>query len=297
MSLHKTLTHPMSTIQNLALGMKPNTSQRTNCPYCRSKEQSFSITRIDEGAVYLCFRASCSKRGFVRLAPGNQGLVPGADSVRRPSVFGGTVAPLSTAQRQYLLKKFPWLNLVDLDKEQIALGVEHQELVIPLIHPCTHGRVGTMTRYYEDMPRTTETWIKPSTKTRIFWEGPAVDNLAARACMPLTSKKLHPTTHIVAVVEDFWSAMRLGRYIPTIPLLGTNITLATITCVAGDDLLICLDGDATNKAIDLANKYSALFNSVRVVSLKGLPDIKDMQEKDLDPLVVSMLGHQPDLSA
>ena len=103
--------------------------------------------------------------------------------------------------------------------------------------------------------------------------------------MPFTDHAAEPT---VVLVEDYFSALRLCQTHKAVPLLGTSLSLGVLNCVRGLRVLFCLDTGATQRAIQLANKYSILFQSTLVVSLEDKPDIKDMDETEYQQLLTQL---------
>jgi len=91
----------------------------------------------------------------------------------------------------------------------------------------------------------------------------------------------------VVLVEDIISAIKGARYVPTVAILGTNISVADISFLAGmfDSCSLCLDSDAVRHSIELAKRYSLLFKKPTQV-IKLDKDIKDMDDNDIKKLLI-----------
>ena len=230
----------------------------------------------------------------MRLTPINHGLTHhSSETVAEkisPKTYEGDHTALTTPQRRWLIQKFPWLSLAAIRINQFMFSEKYQELLIPLYHPCLRVQVGTLLRFYEQMPKTTtDTAQIAKQKSYTYWEQAAAENYSARVCMPLSSLKLAVAPIRVAVVEDYMSAVRLGQYMPTIPLLGTNLNIGVLTCLSGNDTVFCLDGDATAKSVALTQKYGLLFRSAMTIDLGDGADIKDMGDEEFSSFLIAKL--------
>jgi len=84
----------------------------------------------------------------------------------------------------------------------------------------------------------------------------------------------------VILVEDMVSALKASRFYPTAALLGTFINPSMLLEILGqsDNVVICLDKDATQKAYDYAEQF-ACYGNFRTVPLSK--DVKDMNKEEL----------------
>lgn len=92
----------------------------------------------------------------------------------------------------------------------------------------------------------------------------------------------------IVLVEDQISAMKVAQVGAVgVALLGTNLTFDKIhelQQAAPTEVIVALDGDATQRAFDMVRNYSPAFRSMRVAVLQQ--DLKDLQRND----VLSALG-------
>jgi Zn ribbon nucleic-acid-binding protein len=88
----------------------------------------------------------------------------------------------------------------------------------------------------------------------------------------------------VVVVEDILSAIRVGRHLPCLPLMGTNIPPKTLKTLSErfDCLVVWLDPDKKKEAVKLRTSVSALFSNVgAVLSDKDPKEYPDPEIKNL----------------
>lgn len=91
-------------------------------------------------------------------------------------------------------------------------------------------------------------------------------------------------TKRIALVEDIPSSELLSMYTPAAALLGSQITADQIEYILAcgiREIVLCLDDDATNKAIKEARKQRLLLSTHVVHCHK---DPKDMSHAELDAL-------------
>ena len=86
----------------------------------------------------------------------------------------------------------------------------------------------------------------------------------------------------ILVVEDIQSAIKGSRYIDSVALLGSYISMEQAKHLRQltDTIYLALDEDATATAYKLANKYGFYFRNFQVIPLSK--DIKDMNEQELE---------------
>jgi len=88
------------------------------------------------------------------------------------------------------------------------------------------------------------------------------------------------------LVEDQYSAMRLSSTVNAAALLGTNISESLIENLLMSgvrNVTLCLDKDASFKAMKYHNKYGQLFTTFKVAFPPR--DIKNMSENELDRFI------------
>jgi hypothetical protein len=240
------------------------------CPECnggQTNEKSFSLTRIPEGFVYNCYRASCDCGGFVpakgsKLVQTNskdKGTKKGGKKSRKRSNFRKATTNLSKEQTEFLQGRFT-LTDNELQNAAIRWCPTTFSYIVP-IYDHNGYKVGVIDR----------SWTGRVPKTVNHWNSDAANLYFPR---PLHAVKEETP---VVIVEDFLSAIKVNRIHPCVALLGTNLGLAEATLLRSisKKLVIALDPDATSKALKLSKQYSLLFDRVSVLAL-------DKDPKDMD---------------
>lgn len=216
------------------------------CPFCNggdSGEPSFTMNIINEGVLYICYRAGCGAKGFV------PNLRMGAEPVRpkqeMTNPFKGDVSDLPEMVSSFLVDRFPCLTEEILHHEQIRYSHDRRRILLPLFD-VRGFQFGLQARSYEETPKAISYF----------------DNLSVpKLHFPLGYRRGARAT----LVEDQFSAMILCAYgIPAIALIGTNVsdTQAEHLFNLGiRELVFYLDADAAHKAIKFQKEYSLEFRS------------------------------------
>lgn len=235
------------------------------CPYCErlgSGEKSLSITRKATAIVYKCHRAKCGREGFVRAE--------GA------SMFGAEVAGANRYAR-YLRTSIP---LFEKQKHQLTTmwgfddfhfrksGAEYtlacDRVVLP-IYNREGDAVGATLRAVGKSggPKSMICMVKTDWPCMSFYEGEA-------------------NASTIIIVEDQASAIRASRYCSSVALIGVYMDSVKAREIAKTDkktAIFCLDKDAFQKTIKLANTYGSMFEKHKAVCPPR--DLKDMGEQEL----------------
>ena len=260
MSEHRDLILKMA--EGLADGYSSNGN---TCPKClggNSRDKSFSVTRVHDGAVYHCFRAKCGFSGFESIRT-NQSYSP---AVKKKEVvsFRKPTRTL-TDEHKTFLKRF---NLNDYQIANFRWSFTDDRLVHPIFNFMGY-QIGHVSRSYEELGQTS------SLKAISYWESH-------------DHPKLHfnqvPTEPTVYLVEDIVSALRLGQFVDTIALLGTNLREYEAQHISRfyRNAVIFLDEDANRKAVKMQTKFSLFFETLSLnIRSEGSPDPKDMTDDEI----------------
>jgi len=226
------------------------------CPICHGGmtiEKSFSISRIDSGFVYNCFRVTCTAQGFTsekatkqlvqtnsddeehKTKPSNSGK--GRRSSRTRSNFPHSTINLSSEQHTFLMDKF-LLTFKELGNAGIRWCPETFSYVIP-IWDKNGFKAGVIDR----------SWSGRNPKAINHWS-----SNASNLYYPNPSRSMGQTGPI-AIVEDVFSCIKVNRYIPCVALLGTNLgdKEAAELRTLSHRLVFALLPDATDKSLKLSN--------------------------------------------
>jgi hypothetical protein len=223
-----------------ALQVPAETTIAVLCPVCHggaSGEKKLSVTRTHNGALYVCFRAACSFRGFVAI--GEQGS---KDMPRRPA----PPRPFNGATEWDKDKAFKFWRTYEGLKDAVAddirsWGVRWTNEAI--VYECRGFRgelLGHVTRTPGKVVKTYR--AKEGTEMYAVYD-------------PDGSKSLD----MLVLVEDCVSAMAVaangGR---AVALLGTNVPRAVDEVIrenAYPYVVVWLDPDAEAKSLAIASRY------------------------------------------
>jgi len=268
----------------LAQALAPfETDNSSSCPFCSggiSKDKSFSVTRVAEGVLYNCYRATCGESGFIPSTKmqASVGTVYDTDGKKNkalmktftPKIYKYSLVPLSIEQEVFFFNKFG-LTHAEIKANDIKWSPARGSYAFPVFDYRGYT-IGIMDRSY--------TGRKP--KAIMYWEKDE-----PKMHFPQGGKHNKSTT--IFLVEDHISAIKMSRYCRCVALLGTHLTdrAAVILNYLADNIVFCFDNDATNKAIKLAKHFSALFKGTEVLHLNKDP--KDMTDKELKKLTSNKL--------
>ena len=249
------------------------TARQIVCPRCRggsSNEKSLSITRVDDGLLYKCHRASCGAAGKVF----SSGVIAEhRETERKPEKKLGHPEPLTDINEEwleYLCSKY------GVDEELIT---NNRVMMCPqrntVVFPC-HDTEGRLANFVD---RDYATGRKPKSINY-----PVTENTTG-VIEPLTN----PDGDSAVLVEDMMSAIKLSRLVPAIPLLGVHATYEQWNVIAAKykNILIYLDADARWQAANLYSGCGILFDCVKVAWESSDP--KDTRYERLEQVVQGFL--------
>lgn len=237
-------------------------SLRDECPECKAKERTLSVTKTGEGVVlYQCFRASCALQG---------------------GLCGVSKSRMKRLTHQ--MKHKVW------EGDTVALP---QEVIVWLEKNWGLPPPRTSNWYYtEDYGGRIAMSVRSPANTHRGWVLRS-DGSQPKALTYLDSGEVGLSWHhtsselpCTVVVEDIPSAIRASAYVNAVSLLGTGCgddKGEEIAAHAPRPIYIALDQDATDEAIELQKRYSLLWDGPRVLPLKQ--DLKNMNEADLCTLL------------
>ena len=238
------------------------------CPWCCSKDASFSVKRTSGGVLYNCYRASCKADNMSNGFLGTAGAYnpPATRVAAKPGKpFLGDIRPLYEAEQALLHSAY---GICTYNQDVLGVDMETGRYILPVKGHWGQER-GVMARTPPGDTR------KP--KTIAYVNDPAKP---FQAWYTGTYWGEQERDHIV-LVEDQWSAMKLVQERPdyrAIALLGTHMSHEKAYEIAGekpDKITIALDKDATRAAFDMRAQWALHWGClVDVLPLER--DIKDM---------------------
>lgn len=254
------------------------------CPFCgggRTGERKFSITRIDTGLLFNCYRASCSDgRGFI---PTRGDLLHGpkpktASKWKGP--YRGEFRPLKRMDREYFANRFdlehPYLDFIGVNEfGYYVLEVKTMDGYVRgyiVRRGCWGGNPACERNRATTGPKS-RAYTSNSDDVLLSWHNPSKDDAK--------------WTGRIIVVEDQISAAKVAQAGYTgVALTGSYLGQEKVIELARakpTKLVIALDADATGEAFKAARRWGLAFPSIQVLPLQR--DIKDMKRTDVEELL------------
>jgi len=244
------------------------------CPFCNggsSDEPSFTMNITNEGILYLCYRASCSRKGFVPNL--KFGAPPAKKKKKEPNMFTGDISPLQETMIPLLVNKFPCMTQEIIEREQIKYSHERERFLIPMFDARGY-EYGLQARSYNKVPK-------------------AISYFNVLSVPKLHFPLGYTPSKWVVLVEDQFSAMILcDQGIPAIALLGTNLSeedVAHLYKCGIREIIFFLDADAANKAIKFKKEYSLEFKTHVYYHPQDPKDLKPEQIKEFQKWIQETL--------
>jgi len=186
-------------------------SRDFTCPYCNSKAGTM-ISRDTYSVLFTCFRVTCPQVGSIRLALDGTGnyLQNSRDKIPlvppfTPKYFKEEITPLTEEQGFYIQNKFE----ITHQDFNISYSPNSNRYMIPL-----YSKEGTLwgwgARSYEK---------NISTKFLLY-----VEQEGSKLYYPPLGATKWQEADTVILVEDVISAMKVSMHIPSISILGTNLS-------------------------------------------------------------------------
>ena len=249
---------------HLAIG---ETTYKEQCPSCLRADGNFSLTRVNDGIIYNCFRDACKYKGFVPNNSWNQ-LGKQKDKQFKPKIFKESTISIPDEVAEICYNKYE-LTKEQLEENNVVYAPNTGRLVFDLhnFNGPSYGKLAkVIIKNKYDGPKAVCYFEKEETK------------------LYCPSFSLLPSNSIT-LVEDCISAIKLSYITPTIALLGTSLSGGVVEELIGkvQHINICLDPDALTSAIVMRAKYSLLFSKgINIVQLKDDP--KDTPYKELEEI-------------
>lgn len=243
--------------------------QNTICPFCgggRSKDKSFSVSRIATGLLYNCFRVSCKAKGFIPDLPGN---IIERNKQPKHNTYNYDLVFLSSEQYTFFEEKYE-IYAEEIEVQGIRYNPKLNTFAFP-IYNSNYYQIGWLDRDYTGNR-------KPKSITYL-----------EKADYPLVHYPIQElNTKYYIVVEDMLSAIKVSRHASCVALLGSNFdnngTQIHEILKRTKDIVLALDPDAFKSAIGFKRRYEALFNSFTCIYLYSDP--KDQSETELRKWVI-----------
>lgn len=254
------------------------------CPFCgggRSGERKFSITRIDTGLLFNCYRASCPDgRGFIATRGDLLHGPKPATASKWKGPYRGQFRPLKGKDREYFAERFdlrnPYLGFIGVNElDQYVLEVKTMDGYVRgyvVRRGCWSGNPACPRSAATEGPKS-RAYTSNDGDVLLSWHSPDVNDA-------------HWTGRVI-VVEDQISAAKVAQAGYTgVALTGSYLGEEKVIELARAKptrLVIALDADATGEAFKAARKWGLAFPAIQVLPLQQ--DIKDMKHTDVEELL------------
>lgn len=260
--------------------MPYETARHFQCPWCGKQDGGFSVTRTESGVLFNCFHASCesSASGFIaaKFDGNNADLIEQPQKEKKPKTYQWDKRDLGPLERQFFKDNFNISESV-LEQNGVQFSDELNRVLFPVLTQEGYD-IGLNARFYEEL---SDEFVDSANASK--YSSKSILYIENREAPLLHWPKHRPETfdqqgdHIYVLVEDQVSAMRLGSYMDTCALLGTNLPEDSLKPFVGATAVVCLDGDAYSKSLKIKNKYGFFLKRCIVIDV-GDTDIKDMNE-------------------
>ncbi len=250
-------------IEDLAL--QPNGRLRMDCPICQ-KKNTLSVSDDGYRRMYNCFSANCDVKGVLdnRLTPTNARVV--FEKKSEPSVkhkvsdfqLPTSFVPLSRNQ-----KAVDYVRSVNSYQAYLDNYVD-------IMYDIRFDRVAFLVK---DKGKVVDAVGRTLTNNKPKWYRYGSSDI------PFVCGR----GNTVCIVEDCPSAVSVSFFCKGLALLGTNLLPSHIEVIKKyDKVIVALDKDATNKAIEMSRKISQHVNcSVAFLT----EDLKNLKDKDRERFV------------
>jgi hypothetical protein len=248
----------------LSQGLEVNQSiGGLECPKCNGgqhRDKAFSVSKVSDGVLFHCFRASCGFSGFI---PGAH-ISRTASSRHHDRTFKYDINQPNSVVRRNLIQRFG-LHASVLNKVKYSYDIAR---VLYPVRSAKGNDIGWIARDYPWCPG--RKGPENQVKTLSY-----IDALYPH--MHFTHPLALHTGHTKAVlVEDWVSAEKVGSFLPAVALLGSHLSKDNalyLRHLGVRDLIIWLDADAIGKARSIQHNYNIMFNITIVYSKEDPKDL------------------------
>ena len=284
---------PGSPISRMAMGLVDGEKHRDICPFCgggAEKEKSFSVERDGQKGRYICFRASCGVRGYIKY--GGAPVQHNNNSSGQSRRYAGECTKVQVRVYQYLKQRFKLQPAVL--KMYGAKQTHDGRLLLPVLDPAGRSR-GDNVLFYKELSTSTHGTMFPKSSLFMDFGHPAMSWHRMGMVEVLEGVYERHTLTIpnffngtLIIVEDQISAIKASRLTDAVCLLGTNFSDDKIAEVGRqsaeyDRILLLLDEDAYGKSLALYRRARAVLQGLSVRRLTK--DVKDMRYEELFELL------------
>jgi nitrogen regulatory protein PII-like uncharacterized protein len=247
------------------------------CPKCdggNSNESAMSVGRTAYGLWWKCHRASC---GFVGNHSMNGATTTNNDLVKPKFSRSFKREAIPFALEEALFNLYS-IDGETMDRAKWAYTADYDghgaRVIFPIYGPDGEMRGEVFRSYSGDQPKT----------FTVSFSGN--DNMMCWYRYKKYGK-------VLVIVEDIPSALRVAQdnKVDAVALLGTVLNYDRVKEIRDqgyERIWLCLDNDATYKAIKLKMMFDKDLPGMLIKTLRG-PDIKDMSYKQFEEFIREVL--------
>ena len=252
-----------------------HTTRDMHCPKCGHK-QDIAVTRVNNGFLYRCFRATCNAKGFVPAS--GKADTKRVQVSKKERIFQAPTTELSHVQILKLQSKYPAGPTRD---ELIRNGVLWCPSQGRVIFPCftKHGAVwGHIARRYEFLDDEDKSQGEAKTLTYKAQADAVSVSWPRRPSIAIAKGQENK----VILVEDVMSAVLMARSFTTIALLGHHIPKELWGELKNYHVVLALDPDVRSKSAKYVKDFGMFAQ--KVSSVYPEKDPKDLNHLELAAL-------------
>lgn len=257
-------------IKEIANGLDVSQNKRELCPACsggKSKERSLSVTRLDSGILYYCFRASCGAKGFVRDFKTRRNDFH--QERRKYPRYTGGLRNLSAKEIWEFFGKYS-LAQHDITQNGIRRTTNGRWLYFPIFN-YRALQIGEQLKRVDNQPGAKAVTFRWTQDSLLYF--PVGSGYSRR----------------IVVVEDPISAIKVSKLETTTALLGVSIgedTPVLFNMLRIEKIVIMCDGDSAGRVatIGIKDKLAPFFDTTAVFLDSG-KDPKDLSYKQLKEIL------------
>lgn len=263
-----------------------HTTRDIPCPKCPDQNRergSFTVTRLETGLVYHCYRASCGFKGFIPSL-GYELDTKSAEKPSVPKVFRRPLRKLPLRIRKWIKRTY---RLTDADIKYNELKYDYKENRIWQPFTSIEGHnlgcsVKKLPRRFANDDVDMESFLSGQ-KSIAYWQADV-----PRLDFPIEYDAIHKKRRAgIALVEDKLSAIRVNRFMRCVSLSGSELDDEQVACLSGltDEIVLALDFDtwfqkgSAAKGYKFWKKYSFFFKKFTVRMIKNDP--KEMSNLEI----------------
>ena len=238
------------------LNLEEGKTLTMDCPVCKGVKK-FTVTKVDNVILYNCFRNSCTVKGSKRVGRTSEDIKRkmNGHSIPKKNIDFSVPEYFSTDLTECDDFITQW-GLFDI---KLFYDVKNNRVVFPIYRENTMVDAIGKALDTNTIPK----WYKYGKNSTYYSHTRAEDRV-------LTA----------VIVEDVLSAITVANYFPVtgFGLLGTSLQQEHIHTLSDfDRVVVALDPDASQKALQHAKDLNNYVNEVKVIKL-----VDDLKYKNLD---------------